>query len=86
MMKKKLFFLLVFSCLVTATACAGQETPPETQKSDIPDTQEAESLGAEDVELSGNQVQSRRKKARQGMWKTMKVYPTVCTLLPRMHG
>lgn len=66
MMKKKLFFLLVFSCLVTAAACAGQETPPETQKSDIPDTQEAESLGAEDVELSGNQVQEPAEESEAG--------------------
>jgi len=46
-LKKKLFFLLLFSCLVTVTACAGQETSPEIQESDIaqnqiqePDTQE----------------------------------------------
>lgn len=65
-MRKKLLFLLVFSCLATVTACAGQETSPGTQNSDNSEIQRPESSETEDAETSEDQVQKMTEESEAG--------------------
>jgi len=54
-MNRKLVFLLLVSCLTVAAGCGRQETPPETQESDISRDQEQDSEGERKEENSGSQ-------------------------------
>lgn len=55
-MKKRLFFLLSASCLVLATACAGQEASPETQGPGTPVTQEPDTPATREPSAPGTEA------------------------------
>lgn len=65
-MRKKFVSLLVLSCLVTVTSCAGQEAPPEAQGANVPGIWTEESQKAEDVEAPGNQTKEQTEESEAG--------------------